>query len=246
MLGRGSNLLVPDAGVRALVLRLHGAGWQEFSPLEDGTIWVGAGMRLKELCGMAASRGLMGFEFLEGIPGTLGGALRMNAGAMGGWMFEVVSSVRMMLPSGETRTLRTDELHVAYRECLELKESIALGAVIKPVGVADATAVRERIAAFQARRHETQPRESSAGCMFKNPEGSSAGLEIDRAGLKGFRIGDAEVSPVHANFIVNRGHATSADVVAVMREVRARVREARGVELEPEVQLFGGKWGEVL
>lgn len=246
MLGRGSNLLVPDAGVRALVIRLQGPGWQEFTPVADGTVWAGAGLRLKELCGMAATQGLAGFEFLEGIPGTLGGALRMNAGAMGGGLFDVVDLVRVMLLDGTVRTFRREELHVDYRECRELRGAIAIGAALRPVAHEDTATVRERIATFQAWRHETQPRESSAGCMFKNPPGTSAGLEIDRAGLKGVRIGDAEVSTVHANFIINRGHATSADVVALMREVRARVREARGVNLEPEVQVFGANWEELL
>jgi UDP-N-acetylenolpyruvoylglucosamine reductase len=246
MLGRGSNLLVPDAGVHALVIRLQGAGWQEFTALADGTVWAGAGLRLKELCGLAAAQGLSGFEFLEGIPGTLGGALRMNAGAMGGGMFDVVECVRAMLPDGTMRTLRREQLHVAYRECRELEGAIALGAALRPVSHEDTATVRARISEFQARRHETQPREASAGCMFKNPPGTSAGFEIDRAGLKGLRIGDAEVSPVHANFIINRGRATSADVVALMREVRSRVREIRGVELEPEVRLFGADWREVL
>ena len=246
VLGRGSNLLVPDAGVRALVIRLQGAGWQEFTPLADDTVWAGAGMRLKELCGLAAAQGLAGFEFLEGIPGTLGGGLRMNAGAMGGGMFDVVESVRALMPDGSIRTLRRGEFHVAYRECRELEGAIALGAALRPVAHEDTASVRAKIAAFQAWRHEKQPRESSAGCMFKNPPGTSAGLEIDRAGLKGLRVGDAEVSPVHANFIINRGHATSADVVALMREVRSRVRVARGVDLEPEVQLFGGDWREFL
>jgi UDP-N-acetylenolpyruvoylglucosamine reductase len=135
---------------------------------------------------------------------------------------------------------------VAYRECRELEGAIALGAALRPVSHEDTATVRARISEFQARRHETQPREASAGCMFKNPPGTSAGFEIDRAGLKGLRIGDAEVSPVHANFIINRGRATSADVVALMREVRSRVREIRGVELEPEVRLFGADWREVL
>jgi UDP-N-acetylenolpyruvoylglucosamine reductase len=170
----------------------------------------------------------------------------MNAGAMGGGMFDVVESVRALLPDGSVRTFKRGEFHVAYRECRELEGAIALGAALQPVSHEDSATVRERIATFQARRHETQPRESSAGCMFKNPPGTSAGLEIDRAGLKGLRIGDAEVSPVHANFIINRGHATSADVVALMREVRSRVRAARGVNLEPEVQLFGADWREVL
>jgi len=247
ILGRGSNLLVPDEGVDALVLRLAGREWQRFDLRPDGRVEAGAGLRLKELCGMAAARGLRGFEFLEGIPGTLGGALRMNAGAMGGWTFDVVESVRLALRDGTVRTLRRYELHVAYRDCRELADAVALGAVLRPVSAGVPTAeIQAQIASFQARRLATQPRDPSAGCMFKNPPNDSAGRLIDSLGLKGERVGDAEVSPVHANFIVNRGQATAADIIALMRRVRERVKAAHGIELEPEVQLYGLEWRDVL
>jgi UDP-N-acetylmuramate--L-alanine ligase/UDP-N-acetylenolpyruvoylglucosamine reductase len=247
LLGRGSNLLVPDEGVDALVLRLAGREWQRFEARSDGRVEAGAGLRLKELCGMAAARGLRGFEFLEGIPGTLGGALRMNAGAMGGWTFDVVESVRLALRDGTVRTLRRYELHVAYRDCRELADAVALGAVLRPVstGVPPAE-IQAQIASFQARRLATQPRDPSAGCMFKNPPNESAGRLIDALGMKGERVGDAEVSPVHANFIINRGQATAADIIALMRRVRERVKAAHGIELEPEVQLYGLDWKDVL
>ncbi|HTB81328.1 MAG TPA: UDP-N-acetylmuramate dehydrogenase [Opitutaceae bacterium] len=246
LLGRGSNLIVLDEGVDGLVIALAHENWQRFEPRPDGRVWTGAGLRLKNLCGLAGKAGLAGFEFLEGIPGSVGGALRMNAGAMGGWMFDVVEEVEIMTPAGDVKILRKADMHVAYRHCAELFDAIALGALLRPAAQADAEAVNRQIDVYRRKRHETQPREPSAGCIFKNPPDSSAGRLIDEAGLKGERVGDAEVSPVHANFIVNRGHATSADVIALMRRVRARVRETRGIELEPEVLLYGKKWEEVL
>lgn len=245
-LGRGSNLLVPDEGVRAVVVRLAGAAWSRFEPRTDGTVRVGAGLRLKELCGLAAAAGLCGFEFLEGIPGTVGGALRMNAGAMGGWIFDVVEEVRALALDGAALRWSRGALHAGYRHCRELEEAIAIEAVLRPSGAAEAAAIRATMRALSERRHETQPREPSAGCVFKNPEGTSAGKLIDLAGLKGARVGDAEVSPVHANFIVNRGGATAGDVLALVRRVRAEVRARHGVELEPEVLLFGREWRDVL
>jgi UDP-N-acetylenolpyruvoylglucosamine reductase len=246
MLGRGSNLLVPDEGVDALVLSLAHAHWQGFEPQADGRIRVGAGLRLKNLCGLAIKAGLRGFEFLEGIPGNVGGALRMNAGAMGGWMFDVVEEVTMLSRTGEVRTLPRAAMHVDYRHCAELQEAIALGAVLKPAASAPADDIRRQIDVYQKKRVESQPREPSAGCIFKNPPGHSAGRLIDESGLKGERVGDAEVSRVHANFIVNCGHATSADVIALVRRVRARVKAAKGIDLEPEVLLYGREWKDVL
>jgi UDP-N-acetylenolpyruvoylglucosamine reductase len=245
-LGRGSNLIVPDEGVDGLVIALSHDAWQRFEPRPDGRVWAGAGLRLKNLCGLAGKAGLVGFEFLEGIPGSVGGALRMNAGAMGGWMFDVVEEVEMMTPAGEVKTLRKADMHVAYRHCAELLDAIALGVLLRPAAQADTEAISRQIDVYRRKRHETQPREQSAGCIFKNPAGNSAGRLIDEAGLKGERVGDAEISTVHANFIINRGHATGSDVIALMRRVRARVREARSVELEPEVLLYGKKWEEVL
>jgi len=248
MLGRGSNLLIPDKGVDAVVVSLSHPSWQVFESRPDGRVWVGAGLRLKNLCGLAIKAGLAGFEFLEGIPGNVGGALRMNAGAMGGWMFDVVEEVRLMTRAGEIRTLRKSEMHVDYRHCAELTEAVALGALLVPVHAKpdDDQAIKRQIDAYRDKRHQTQPREPSAGCIFKNPPGNSAGRLIDQAGLKGERIGGAEVSTVHANFIVNRGGASCADVIALVRRVRARVQESSGVTLEPEVLLYGSEWGREL
>jgi UDP-N-acetylenolpyruvoylglucosamine reductase len=246
MLGRGSNLLIPDEGVDGLVINLGHENWQKFEPLADGRVRVGAGLRLKNLCGLAIKAGLQGFEFLEGIPGNVGGALRMNAGAMGGWMFDVVEEVELISRQGEVRVMRKAEMHVDYRHCAELHEAIALGAVLKPAASADATDIRRQVDVYQKKRVESQPREPSAGCIFKNPPGNSAGRLIDEAGLKGERVGDAEVSTVHANFIVNRGHATSADIIGLVRKIRARVKSAKGVDLEPEVLLYGREWKDIL
>ncbi len=247
-LGRGSNLLVPDEGVDALVVSLRHPFWESFAPLADGGLRVGAGLRLKNLCGLAAKAGLVGFEFLEGIPGNVGGALRMNAGAMGGWMFDVVESVELVTLAGDRRTLPKSAMHVDYRHCAELDAAIALGATLRaPAADLRPTAdIALQIDAYRDKRRKTQPREPSAGCIFKNPPGDSAGRLIDATGLKGEREGDAEVSPVHANFIVNHDHARAADVIALVRRVRARVESAHGVRLEPEVLLYGKEWKDVL
>ena len=246
MLGRGSNLLVPDEGVDGLVIALAHEAWASFDVRPEGRGWAGAGLRLKNLCGLAAKAGLVGFEFLEGIPGSVGGALRMNAGAMGGWMFDVVEEVQLMTFGGDVKTLARAAMHVDYRHCAELHDAIALGALLRPASKADADSVKRQMDAYARKRHESQPREPSAGCVFKNPPGNSAGRLIDECGLKGERVGDAEVSTVHANFIVNRGAATGADVLELVRRIRARVKQIKGVDLEPEVLLYGKNWKDVL
>jgi len=246
MLGRGSNLVVPDEGVDGLVISLRQPAWETFEPRPEGRVWAGAGLRLKNLCGLAAKAGFVGFEFLEGIPGNVGGALRMNAGAMGGWMFDVVEEVAIMTFDGEVRTLKKSEMHVDYRHCAELHDAIALGALLKPASQSEAADIARQIDAYKDKRQKSQPREPSAGCIFKNPPNDSAGRLIDLSGLKGERVGDAEVSAVHANFIVNRGNATAGDVIELVRRVRARVEQAQGVKLEPEVLLYGKQWKDVL
>ncbi len=246
MLGRGSNLIVPDEGVDGLVISLAHEAWAAFEPRGDGRVWAGAGLRLKNLCGLATKAGLTGFEFLEGIPGSVGGALRMNAGAMGGWMFDVVEEVQVMTMTGEVQTLAKAAMHVDYRHCAELHHAIPLGVLLQPAAQVDAEAVARQIDVYKRKRQESQPREPSAGCIFKNPPGNSAGRLIDESGLKGERVGDAEVSTVHANFIVNRGAATSAEILELVRRVRARVRQVKGVDLEPEVLLYGKNWRDVL
>jgi UDP-N-acetylenolpyruvoylglucosamine reductase len=248
MLGRGSNLLIPDQGVEAVVICLQHPYWHSFELIDDHRVRVGAGLRLKNLCGLANKAGLAGFEFLEGIPGNVGGALRMNAGAMGGWMFDVVEEVELVSHAGEFQTRRRESMQVDYRHCAELETAIAVAAILRAASVrpADDADIRRQIDTYRDKRHKTQPREPSAGCMFKNPPGDSAGRLIDAAGLKGQRVGGAEVSAVHANFVINRGGATSADVIELVRRIRERVRLSSGVVLEPEVMLYGRDWKEEL
>jgi UDP-N-acetylmuramate--L-alanine ligase/UDP-N-acetylenolpyruvoylglucosamine reductase len=245
-LGRGSNLIVPDEGVEGLVVSLAHPAWQACELRTGGRVWAGAGLRLKALCGFASKAGLAGFEFLEGIPGSVGGALRMNAGAMGGWIFDLVEEVQLITLAGEVRTVTRDRMRTDYRECADLLEAIALGALLRPATRIESETINGQIEVYRRRRQESQPREPSAGCVFRNPPDIAAGRLIDELGLKGERVGDAEVSTVHANFIINRGQATSAEIIELIRRVRERVRQARGITLEPEVLLFGREWKDVL
>jgi UDP-N-acetylenolpyruvoylglucosamine reductase len=264
-LGRGSNLIVPDEGVDALVVSLAHPHWQHFEirpPPENANshpltpplspplplITCGAGFRLKNLCGLAADAGLAGFEFLEGIPGNLGGALRMNAGAMGNEIFNIIDEVRLMTRTGEIRTLRPSDMGVTYRRCAALSAlgAIALGATLRPMHAEPRPAIATRMDQYRARRQTTQPREPSAGCIFKNPPNDTAGRLIDTAGLKGAHIGGAEVSALHANFIINRGNATTTDIIQLIRHVRATVFEKHAITLAPEVILYGANWEDRL
>ena len=246
LLGRGSNLLVPDSGYDGLVIRLAGTRWKEVESLGNGRIRAGAGAMLKRICAVAEQNGLAGLEFIEGIPGTLGGALRMNAGAMGGWIFDLVEEVTLMLPSGEVRSLPGGAFTVGYRTCRELEHAIALSSVLRAPGTASPAEIHAGMEEFARRRRATQPREASAGCVFRNPKGGHAGRLVDECGLKGASRGGARVSDVHANFIVNAGGATSADIVELVRAVRDGVLERTGVRLEPEVIIPGNDWEELL
>jgi len=245
-IGRGSNLVVPDEGVDAVVVAFNHPVWSVFSPLPDGRLRVGAGLRLKSLCGQAAKAGLKGFEFLEGIPGSVGGSLRMNAGAMGGWIWDVTEEVEFLEADGRVAVLPRGAMGVDYRQCRGLEGAIALGALLRPAAQAEVESIGRQIDVYRRKRQESQPKERSAGCVFRNPPGGAAGRLIDEAGLKGAREGDAQVSTVHANFIVNLGAARAGDVFALMRRVRATVRERSGVLLEPEVLCFGRRWEEFL
>jgi UDP-N-acetylenolpyruvoylglucosamine reductase len=254
LLGRGSNLLIPDTGVDALVISLKncalpGATLPGCKILRGGhRVQCSAGLRLKSLCGLTTSAGLAGFEFLEGIPATLGGALRMNAGAFGGEIYNLVDEVRVMTATGGVTTLNPADMGVTYRHCAEFatRGSIALGATLRATDKLAPDVIRARIEKNRAQRHLIQPREPSAGCIFKNPPDDSAGRLIETSGLKGHRIGGAEVSPLHANFIINRDNATTADIIALIRHIRAVVLAKHNTLIEPEVHLFGADWKNYL
>ena len=237
VIGRGSNLLVRDGGFRGVMICLAHESFSRIVVAGERLV-CGAGAKLKNVAVEARRHGLSGMEFLEGIPGSVGGALRMNAGAMGGVTFEVVESVRLMDFDGNTRELAPKEMSVEYRGCGALKNHIALGAVFK--GRPDSQeSVLQRMSAFSRKRWTTQPAAPSAGCMFKNPETIPAGKLIDELGLKGTRVGGAVVSAQHGNFIVNDGNATARDVLELIALLKRRVKEERGIELQTEVEIIG-------
>jgi UDP-N-acetylenolpyruvoylglucosamine reductase len=237
VIGRGSNLLVRDGGFRGAVICLSHANFAKIE-FAGERLRCGAGAKLKSVAVEARRNGLSGMEFLEGIPGSVGGALRMNAGAMGGATFDVVESVRLMDFDGNARELAPGEMLVKYRGCATLKNHIALGAVFK--GRADSPeSIAQRMSAFNQKRWASQPAAPSAGCAFKNPPSIPAGKLIDELGLKGTRVGGAVVSREHGNFIVNDGHATARDVLELIAILKARAREARGIELQTEVEIIG-------
>ncbi len=235
--GRGSNLLVRDGGIAGLVVRLVHS---EFSRLEHrgDVIEAGAGVRFKQIAATAKAAGLGGFEWMDGIPGSVGGGLRMNAGAMGTATFDQVVSVRTMDRNGRIHERQPEELGVAYRHAAGLENEIALSAVFRGVP-ADAQSIQARLDESFTKRKTTQPIGASAGCIFKNPPGDAAGRLIDVSGLKNKRVGAARVSDVHANFIVNDGGATASDILALIEEVRGVVRDLQNVELRTEVQIAG-------
>jgi UDP-N-acetylenolpyruvoylglucosamine reductase len=177
-------------------------------------------------------------EFLEGIPGSVGGALRMNAGAMGAWMFEVVESVRLMDDRGEIAEVPGSGMGAAYRRCESLRERIALGACLRG-RTSERREIEARTQAYNAKRWKSQPAAPSAGCVFKNPPTIPAGKLVDELGLKGTRVGGAMISEVHGNFIVNEGGAKADDVLRLIALVQERARAARGIELEPELEIVG-------
>lgn len=241
VIGRGSNLLVREGGIKGVVVYL---GRGEFRKIEirEGQIMVGAGVRQKELAHAARDAGIGGFEWFEGIPGNVGGALRMNAGAMGGETFRQVVSVRYVDRHGEFHTKTPAEMEVHYRNVPSLRDNFAVSATFQG-SQASHSEIEERLEASVQKRRASQPRESSAGCIFKNPSTIQAGRLIDELGLKGTRVGGARVSEVHGNFLVNEKSATAEDMLGLISLVRAKALQERGIELETEVQIVGNEKG---
>ena len=240
-IGMGTNLLVRDGGFRGLVIKM--TGFTELATSvtggQAGALRAGAGLPLSTIADYAAGRGLTGLEFASGIPGSLGGAVVMNAGAYGGEMGQVVDECLVMEDDGSVRRLAGSALGFAYRSSAVRDGQIVLEAVLQ-LTAASPEEVRRRMRDYRLHRKRSQPlSEKSAGSAFRRPPGHYAGALIEAAGLKGRRVGDAEVSSQHAGFIINRGKATAADVLALMELVRQSVRDSSGVELEPEIRIIG-------
>jgi UDP-N-acetylmuramate--alanine ligase len=235
LLGRGSNVLVTQTPFPGLIIRLSKPFWKTIERLDEQRIRVQAGVRLQQLCAYACQQGMGGFEFLEGIPGSVGGALRMNAGAMGSWMFDTVESVEFVSADGTLHHLPKSDFSPTYRNCPELHNKVATGAILKAATTSTPEAIKKILEAFTAKRRSTQPREASAGSVFKNPQPHYAAQLIESAGLKGLSEGNAQVSLVHANFIVNKGGATAQEVSALIEKIRNHIYQKSGVLLELEV-----------
>lgn len=238
IVGNGSNLLVGDLGYRGAIIQIY----QKMNQIrtEGEYIYADAGALLSKIAAEALSKELTGFEFASGIPGTLGGAVMMNAGAYGGEMKHVIQEATVLTKNGEIVTRTVDEMELAYRSSIFSKNGdIVLSAVLK-FEKGKKESIRARMDELKEQRVTKQPLEyPSAGSTFKRPEGYFAGKLIQDAGLRGFQVGGAQVSEKHCGFVINKDHATAADIVSLMEQVSDKVEAQFGVRLEPEVKRLG-------
>lgn len=244
LIGNGSNLLVRDGGIRGLVIHLGEQFAQVTAPtpMPDGTfsLTAQAGATLQKLCNAAADNSLTGLEFAFGIPGTVGGAVYMNAGAYGGEMKDVLHSVTAMDLEGNTHVYAAEELALGYRRSALMDSGHVVTSATVTLRPGDGDTIRTAMREFSQRRRQKQPIHlPSCGSTFKRPEGNFAGTLIESCGLKGFRIGGASVSELHAGFLVNDGEGTAADYLALIAHVQNTVFDQTGVRLEPEVRILG-------
>lgn len=238
IIGNGSNLLVGDKGIRGLVIEIGPAADQIV--ITGNQIRIGAGTLLSKAANAAAKAGLSGLEFAAGIPGSLGGAVVMNAGAYGGEMKDVLVEATVLTAEGEQKILPVEELELSYRQsCIPQKGYVVQEAVVQLTPRPEEE-IRALMADLRGKRISKQPLEyPSAGSTFKRPEGYFAGKLIEDAGLKGYRVGDAQVSEKHCGFVINRGDATAAQILQLIRDVQDKVFEQFQVRLETEVKLLG-------
>jgi len=244
VLGRGSNLLVKDKGIDGVMILLKGS----LAAIKEGTeksmVWAGGGVHLTDLMSWCRQRGMSGLEFLTGIPGTVGGAVAMNAGAFGQEINKRIKTLQFVLPGGTQVEKNRSELKFSYRR-LHMEEGRLVTNTCFCLDRDTPEAVSEKMGGFLRTRKQTQPLEyPSAGSVFKNPPGApfstlGAGRLIENAGLKGKKIGGAMVSEKHANFIVNEGGATAGDILMLMDLVRLEVKRMSGIDLEPEIRVLG-------
>ena len=239
----GSNVLVADEGFPGYVLRLEGQFLEV--AIEGERLTAGGGAALGGVCAAAARAGLSGIEAISGIPSSMGGAVRINAGAYGGEIFDVLESVRLVSRSGERRVAAAGEIPHGYRWSGLIETREIVSAATLRLASAPREDIQARTRAVSEKRRGALPSEPNAGSVFKNPEGDHAGRLIEACGLKGERAGGALISPRHANVIVNTGNASAADVLALMRKMRDAVREKFGITLMPEVELLGLKWTDL-
>lgn len=238
LLGMGSDLLVSDEGYRGVIVNFSG-GLTNVS-VDGESMTCQAGVTLKEAAEMSCELGLSGLEFASGIPGSVGGAVFMNAGAYGGQISDVLESAFCLMPDGSTETIGVDDLALGYRQSRVKDDGLVVLSATFSLREDDPAKIRETIEELGRRREEKQPLEyPSAGSTFKRPEGYFAGKLISDAGLQGYQVGGAAVSTKHAGFVVNLGGATAADVKAVISHVQDEVKKSSGVQLEPEVRFLG-------
>ena len=238
VVGNGSNLLVGDKGIRGVVIEMVTEG-QKLTITGDRVI-AGAGMLLSRVANFAADHELTGMEFASGIPGSIGGAVVMNAGAYGGEMKDIIESVRVLDAAGCEKVLELKELELGYRKSCILKNNYVVMEVALKLSQGDPGAIRDRMRELNEHRRTKQPLEyPSAGSTFKRPEGYFAGKLIMDAGLRGYRLGGAQVSEKHCGFVINRDSATAEDIYQLIGHVSAEVERQFGVKLEPEVKMVG-------
>ncbi len=236
-IGRGSNLLVRDGGIRGVVVHPRGGIFEKIE-IDGSEIVAGAGVKLRQVAYAARAANLGGLEWMEGIPGEVGGALRMNAGAMGAQTFENVTRIRYLDAEGNPQVKNRDSLEVFYRRFPLLEKNFAISATFRGQR-AERAEIDSRLRESQEKRRTTQPVAKSAGCIFKNPPSIPAGKLVDELGLKNSRVGNARVSKVHGNFIVNDGDATSAEILQLIDNIKSVARKERGIELDTEVEIVG-------